>query len=599
MLRQYQIDAIIDILNSFESNDSVLLQMPTGTGKTTVFAELIRRWVKEIIPNKRVLVLVHRKELVDQVISRLKQHGILASRIQSGYVLELERQVQVGMVQSLKDPKRLPKNLSLIVIDEAHHTPAVSYKNILEYYESHNIKLLGVTATPCRLNNGGFENEYQKLITTSPITEFIKEGYLAKIQHLSFDKPDLSKIKIDKKKWDYDERELDKLLRQGHIIAKVVDSYVKHTYGKKTIVFALNKAHSIDLVNQFLSAGIKATYIDSDTKKEVRDDIVSKFKKGEINVLCNVNIFTEGFDCPDIEVVQLARPTKSFALYLQQVGRVMRPSDGKEFGVILDNAGLAHEHGLITKEIKWSLSSGLEIKETLTEKIEDVENSEDGSIRESSILELPVDLKLIDTSEIDDKETSQFSKKELLYIFHNFLSRPIDLYKTLWGNNIKLEQISHLFRGTTFPIIVNNPNEIFYKLGITKAEQKSISIDKLFKMINQLVDVRDYNFDSVNLLNSIYLLLNDITCNNITISESNYRQIIQKHFPTRNFIIKERNNEIETIRNEIFENNFEVKSKIIVLVNNFSKNQYTLYAQIVHKLDIQGPTNNLKCNIFG
>lgn len=427
MLRDYQNNAIADILKSFNSVDSVLLQMPTGTGKTTVFAELIRRWVKEIVPNKRVLVLVHRKELVDQVISRLKQFGILASRIQSGYILELERQVQVGMVQSLKNPKRLPKNISLIVIDEAHHTPALSYKNILEHYENHNIKLLGVTATPCRLNNAGFENEYQKLITTSPISEFIKEGFLANIQHLTFDKPDLSKIKIDKKKMDYDEKELDKLLRQGHVIADIVDSYIKNAKGKKTIVFALNKAHSIDIVTKYKSAGINATYIDSDTKKEVRDEIVNKFKGGEYDVLCNVNIFTEGFDCPDIEVVQLARPTKSFALYLQQVGRVMRPAEGKEYGLILDNAGLAHEHGLITKDIRWSLKGGLE---TLTDSNDDrSENNTKESDSENTIIELPIDLKIIDETgiDLDIEYTSLLDNDELIYLFHSFLFRPKDV----------------------------------------------------------------------------------------------------------------------------------------------------------------------------
>jgi superfamily II DNA or RNA helicase len=573
--------------------------MPTGTGKTTVFAELIRRWVKEIVPNKRVLVLVHRKELVDQAIQRLKQFGILASRIQSGYLLELERQVQVGMVQSLKNPMRLPKNLSLIVIDEAHHTPAVSYKNILKHYENHSVKLLGVTATPCRLNNSGFEDEFQNLITTPSISRFINDGYLANIKHLSFDKPDLTKIKIDKKKFDYDERELDKLLRQGHVIAQVVESYIKHAYSKKTIVFALNKAHSMDLVNQFQNAGINATYIDSDTKKEDRDDIVNKFKSGEIHVLCNVNIFTEGFDCPDIEVVQLARPTKSFALYLQQVGRVMRPFEGKEFGIILDNAGLAHEHGLITKEINWSLKGGLEIKEEQLEQIEQLEESDDGSGREISIIELPIDLKVIDESVLDIKYSNLLDKEELIYFFYDFLSSSKDTNIIIWGNNIRLDKPIKFSSNTMFPIFIDNMNDIFYKLGFIEEEQKYFSVEKLYQILNTLVSTFDYNFSRVNLFTSAYKLINEIVSNKLIITEANYNVIISRYFKIPFKSKRDRSIFIEKLKNEIFEVDFTVRKQTIENLNEFSKNQYTLYAQILQKLDIGGQLNNQKCNIFG
>ena len=145
-------------------------------------------------------------------------------------------------------------------------------------------------------------------------------------------------------------------------MAELIESYITYGENKKAIVFAINKAHSKDIVERFIREGINAIYIDSDTNKEDRELIVKEFKEGKYKILCNVNIFTEGFDCPDVEVVQLARPTKSLSLYLQQVGRCMRPFQGKEYGLILDNACLWETHGLISSDFEWSLSEPVKIK---------------------------------------------------------------------------------------------------------------------------------------------------------------------------------------------------------------------------------------------
>lgn len=358
-LRKYQIESLNQILDEFNSINSVLLQMPTGTGKTAVFCALIKKWIQQIQPNKRVLVLVHRKELVDQIIDRLLQFGIIAARIQTGHSTDLIRQVQVGLIQSIaRNENRYPINLSLIIIDEAHHTPADSYLKILNHYRKNKPKILGVTATPSRLNGNGFDEIFDKLITSYSIVDFIKKGYLSPIKHLATSTPNISKVKIDYRKNDFDEKELEVIMRSEQIMAEIIESYLKYGENKKTIVFALNKAHSMDIVERFNNVGIKAQYIDSSTKKEDRDKLVKQFKNNEFQILCNVNIFTEGFDCPDIEVVQLARPTKSLALYLQQVGRVMRPFPGKKYGIILDNAMLWETHGLISKNFKWNLEKG-------------------------------------------------------------------------------------------------------------------------------------------------------------------------------------------------------------------------------------------------
>jgi superfamily II DNA or RNA helicase len=362
-LRPYQIESVNKILTELEKRDSVLLQMPTGTGKTTIFSEIIKKWSIDVYPGKRILVLVHRKELVTQIIDRLKQFGILAGRIQAGHNANLLLQIQVGLIQSLNNPQRLPDNISLIIIDEAHHTPSKSYRKLLNHYSIKSPKVLGVTATPYRLSGESFKDLFDKLITSSSISKFIEDGWLSPIKHLATALPDFSSVRIRNK--EFVEEDLDLILRSEKVMAELIESYKKYGENKKSIVFALNKAHSKDIVERFIKDGITATFIDSDTPHFERDKIVNSFKLGEFKILCNVNIFTEGFDCPDVEVVQLARPTKSFSLYLQQVGRVMRPLEGKRYGLILDNACLWKEHGLVTQSIKWSLN-GIEKKEQIS-----------------------------------------------------------------------------------------------------------------------------------------------------------------------------------------------------------------------------------------
>ena len=601
MLRDYQQKAIEDILSSFNKNDSVMLQMPTGAGKTTVFAELIRIWIKEINSGQRVLVLVHRKELVDQALARIKQFGILAARIQSGFAIALEKQVQVGMVQSLKNKTRLPKNLSLIIIDEAHHTPAKSYRDILKNYTDKNVKILGVTATPCRTNGEGFKDLYQQLITSDSISKFIEKGYLAKIRHLAFAIPDLSKIKINKMTKDYDEKGLELIVRDDKVIADLIESYIKHADNKKAIVFAVNKAHSKDIVKRFNEKNIPAAYIDADTDKEDRNRIVEEFKAGIYKVLCNVNIFTEGFDCPDIEVVMLARPTKSFSLYLQQVGRVMRPFQGKEHGLILDNASLWSEHGLVTKDMKWSLENGVIKEEIEKEKLIKNENNE---IVASNI---PDEIKGLDAVEIEFtdlndeeilNENLAFSYEELVYLFYRLISHGknyIDLLTENKRHLITLDQ-KYNYSNQIFNLNGIDLSKILYEIGIIKdVNQKKLNINKIYNYVNEIkiIDKRDFNED--RLLSSYYQYLK-----NEALNENNNidkHELISKFFRNESIYKDVRKQNIEMIFNMLYEENGDLNPALIKKINEFSNNKYLIYASIVKKLNIE-EFNTEECLIF-
>ena len=185
------------------------------------------------------------------------------------------------------------------------------------------------------------------------LSYFIENEYLVKIKHLVCGIPDVSKVKLRLR--DYDIQMLRNVMLDNSVMANLIESYKKFANGKKTIVFAVDIEHSKSIVERYLEAGIRAAHIDATTPKQERKETLDKFRSGEIIVLSNVDIVSEGFDVPDCEAVQLARPTKSLVLYLQQVGRCMRPAANKDYGIVLDNAGLWLDHGLSYIDRDWSL----------------------------------------------------------------------------------------------------------------------------------------------------------------------------------------------------------------------------------------------------
>ena len=354
MLRDYQLSGIDNIMNAWEDCRSVLFQMPTGTGKTTLFCELVRKFTKELYPDKKVLVITHRKELVEQAFNRLvSDFHLTTGVISSNFISNYSAQIQVASIQTLVRRVEHQKDIfSLIIIDEAHHALASTYRQLWNYYP--NAKFLGVTATPTRTNGQGFQDLFEKLVTSNSLKWFIKNNHLADIRYYASHTPDVSNIKI--KAGDYDETELSEIMQDKSVMADLVQSYKDFADEKKIIVFAVNRAHSNRIVEKYNSCGYPAKSIDTYTSSDERRKIVQDFRDNKFKILCNVNIFTEGFDCPDVEAVQLARPTKSLTLFLQQVGRCMRPHENKNYGIILDNAGLWKEHGLPKMDREWLLN---------------------------------------------------------------------------------------------------------------------------------------------------------------------------------------------------------------------------------------------------
>ncbi len=345
ILRPYQQEIKERIFKKWNSYFNIMLQLPTGAGKTVLFTSIINDLNK--IKETKILILAHRKELIDQISTHLTKYNIEHGLITSGRVRHLEYNVQVASIQTIthKDNQDVINEIApkFIIIDEAHHSLAKTYTTF--WKKCQDTWKLGVTATPYRLNRKPLKGYYDKLIMSYDIEKFISLGYLAEYT-LYVDNPnsDLSKaidaIKERSSTGDYKTSDLLDALNVQEHIQKLVLCYLQYVNGKKGIVYAVSKEHAYNICQAYQKIGVAAEYVDSETNKTTRQDIIERFRKGEITVMVNVNIFSEGFDCPDIEFIQLARPTWSLALYLQQVGRGMRISSNKEQTIILDNAAL-------------------------------------------------------------------------------------------------------------------------------------------------------------------------------------------------------------------------------------------------------------------
>lgn len=362
-LRPYQQTAKEGIFSAWDDCNTVMFQMPTGTGKTRLFTSIIsdiKAWGILHSIDAKTLIIAHRVELIEQISESLERYKIDHGLIAGGKVRDLSKPVQVASIQTITHHSNISAakdlNANFIIIDEAHHSTANSYKKLWKMYP--NAKFLGVTATPWRMNNSGFCELYDKLILSKSIKEFIQEGWLAPYNYYSIKENSVLTNQINNidefdVEGDYKVSALETVVDTSHIRAQLLDSYLKFAKGKKGIIYSISRKHSDHICAEFREAGVNIVRIDSLTPREERRLYVKRFKEGQIDIIVNVDIFSEGFDCPDIEFIQLARPTKSLVKYLQQVGRGLRPTAGKNRCLILDNVGLHLAFGLPDAEQTW------------------------------------------------------------------------------------------------------------------------------------------------------------------------------------------------------------------------------------------------------
>ncbi len=418
-LYEYQKDILRQIEDAFVTHQSVMVQMPTGTGKTILLAEVVKS-EKLKVKNPCVWIVVHRRELVEQI------KETLAKQLDSSFFTLRSSLIRVFSIQWLsRHYQELEERPSLIIIDEAHHALAKTYAEMMNAYPE--AKKLGVTATPCRLNKRGFTDLFEVLLTSHSISNFIKDGYLSDFDYVSLNPNSEDQKKIDglEKRatdGDYNTAEMQEVLDTRPTIERLFKTIGEFAEGKKGIVYAINIEHAEHIAEYYREHGLNAVAISSKTPTEERKRIIDIFRNtnchelsndlntndhelstnlttncheisndlntndhelstnlttnchefkiqnskiqnrlcrqfktqnSKLKILINVDLFGEGFDCPDVEFIQLARPTLSLAKYLQMVGRGLRVAKNKECCTILDNVGLYRLFGLPNAERDW------------------------------------------------------------------------------------------------------------------------------------------------------------------------------------------------------------------------------------------------------
>jgi superfamily II DNA or RNA helicase len=349
-LREYQSGIIDKLRNAYKTGKkSPLVVSPTGSGKTVMFAFVAARHTEL---KGRVLILVHRSELVEQVVDTLAEYGISPGIIAAGYDFQPWKNVQVASVFTLIRRLHKIQPPTLIVVDEAHHaTRRTTWGKIIAAYPT--ARVLGVTATPIRLSGEGLGDIFDDLIIGPDTNSLIELGALSPVTVYAPKEPDLSSLK--KVGGDYDQRQLARLFDRSGITGDVLQHYRRLTPGRQAVAFCVSVEHARHVASQFAEAGVHACAIDGGTGRDIRRTIVRDFRERRIQLLASCDLISEGFDCPGIEVGISLRPTASVGLWLQQVGRCLRTSPGKERAVILDHAGNTYRHGLPTDERDWSL----------------------------------------------------------------------------------------------------------------------------------------------------------------------------------------------------------------------------------------------------
>ena len=341
-LRDYQQVVLHELRKAGKTSQSVMVQMPTGTGKTHLMSVVIREYA-----NKGVLVVAHRRELIDQIKNTVTAYG-----------LDLTKDsIVVESIQKLsKHIWEVDFKPSLVVVDEAHHALAKTYKMLWERWPE--AKFLGLTATPCRLSGEPFTDLFDVLLQSWTIQEFIDKGWLSDFEYVSAspDSEAMRRVRSLKKHGvdgDYQTKELATVMDVPESIEHLYKTYRQFAGGKKGIVYAIDREHAQHITEFYRTNGVNCAMIDAKTPSAERLQIVADYRQQKIDVLVNVDIFSEGYDCPEVEFIQLARPTLSLSKYLQQVGRGMRISEGKAQVLILDNVGLYQQFGLPTVDRDW------------------------------------------------------------------------------------------------------------------------------------------------------------------------------------------------------------------------------------------------------
>lgn len=348
VLRPYQEQVIDDTRQALKKHNSVLMQGPTGMGKTAITVYMMGRAAAQ---NKRAYFLVHQNELLSQTSKALwrqqLEHGMIASGKARSTL-----PAQVASVQTLVRRMDQYKEPDLIIIDEAHLAAAKTYITIIERWP--NARVIGLTATPQRTDGKPLDVLFDTLVMGPSIRQLMDDGYLCDYE--IYAPPigiDVSAVK--RKMGDFDNKQLEEVVDKKSITGDAVAHYKTHAIGKRCVVMCVSIKHAQHVAEQYMAAGVSAAVIEGTMTGPQREALLSDFAAGRIMVICNVQLLVVGVDIPAIEVVQWLRPTQSLVIWMQGNGRGLRPAVGKSGLIIFDHVGNCLRHGLPDDDREWSL----------------------------------------------------------------------------------------------------------------------------------------------------------------------------------------------------------------------------------------------------
>lgn len=364
-LRAYQSNAIAQLQAAVAAGARApLLVLPTGAGKTVLAAELIRRAVAK---GGSAVFLAPRRELIEQTSRKLEDigvdHGVLlaGADCRSG----LDAAVQVASIDTLlsRMVRRAWLTLpppALVIVDEAHLSITRTRQALLSQWP--NAIRVGLTATPTRKDGRALGVLYDAIIEPVTTATLTTQGFLVPARHWSWPTPDLRQVRVVG--GDYNQKDLDGAMNQPKLLGDVVQHWLEHAGDRRTVVFASSIAHSTALAEAFRRAGVAAEHVDARTPMDARAAMFGRFRRGDTQVLTNCFVAAYGFDLPELSCVVMARPTRSLMLYLQMLGRGLRPATGKADCLVLDHAGGVHHHGFATDQRVWTLDGKFALEPT-------------------------------------------------------------------------------------------------------------------------------------------------------------------------------------------------------------------------------------------
>ena len=355
-LHPYQTDLIGKARDALKRHDSVLIQAPTGAGKTVLASfmhgEAARRGFLSWF-------IVHRQELVDQVAAAFTANGINYGFIAAGYPGNMTAPVQICGIDTLRSriktisPRMMPY---MATFDECHHFGAPSWKKVRAAMPD-GTKIVGLSATPQRLDGKGLGDIFKSMVLGPDVAWLIENGYLSKFRVFSPPGPDMSGVHT--KMGEYDKAESALVMDKPSVTGDALQHYIRLCPGKRALVYAINVEHSKHIAEQFSTAGFSAAHVDSKTPRDERRKMFAGFVAGRTRVISNVSIAEEGLDVPGVEVIIDLNPTKSLSRWRQRCGRGLRSAPGKEYVWILDHAGNAMRHGLPDTAHEWTLDGDM------------------------------------------------------------------------------------------------------------------------------------------------------------------------------------------------------------------------------------------------